>query len=301
MCALDTRNLVNQTTGFELSEIQKKQLKTVLLSMLQDIISFCHKHRIQYMLGGGSALGAVRHKGYIPWDDDLDLNMPREDYNRFIELFSKEEQAKYDLYVPDGIHIATHLFLKISLKGTTLHDIHSMAEKNPMGVSIDIFPIENVPQNSILRKLKGLFVTYAAYLFVSAKLYQTRNKEAKNLYSGSVKAKLIYKLRLMIGWCVSFKPYAYWYVLLDKWVQTKTKGQLCTIPTGRKHYLGEMLPWDVFIPCSEGIFENVKVFLPAKPQIYLNQLYGANYMSLPPENKREHHYYTQIDLGGYSL
>lgn len=301
MCALDTRSLVNQTAGFELSETQRNQLKTVLLAMLQDIVAFCHKHQIQYMLGGGSALGAVRHKGFIPWDDDLDLNMPREDYDRFIQLFSKEKSAKYDLYVPDGAHLATHLFLKVLLKGTVLHDIHSMAEKCPMGICIDIFPIENVPPNPLIRKLKGILMTYMAYLFVSAKLYQTRNPKAKQLYGASFKAKLIYRARLLMGWFISFKPYAYWYALFDRWVQTKTKGEFCTIPTGRKHYLGEMLPWNVFIPCSDGIFENIKISLPANPQTYLKQLYGTDYMTLPPENKREHHYYTQIDFGRYAL
>lgn len=301
MCALDTRSLVNKTSGFELSNSQKRQLKEVLLSMLQDISVFCNKHHIQYMLGGGSALGAIRHKGYIPWDDDLDLNMPREDYQRFIELFSKEKSDKYDLYVPDGKHIATHLFLKVSLKGTILHDIHSIDEKYPMGIYIDVFPIENVPQNPILRKLKGMFITYAAYLFVSAKLYQTRNEKAKRLYSDSIKAKIIYRLRLIAGWCISFKPYAWWYLLFDKWMQTHTKSELCTVPTGRKHYLGEMLPWKVFLPCSEGFFEGLKVSLPADSHTYLEQLYGKNYMELPPEDKREHHFYTQIDFGEYSI
>ncbi len=299
MCALDTRTLVNQTNGFELTDIQKKHLRTILLSMLQDIIEFCNRNKIQYMLGGGSALGAVRHKGFIPWDDDLDLNMSRDDYQKFIELFSKEKKDKYDIYAPCVENEATHLFLKISLKGTLLQDIHSIADKFPMGISIDVFPIENVPNNIFVRNLKGLFITCLAYLFVSAKLYQTHNKEAEYLYSGSLKAKIIYKLRCFAGWCISFKPYSWWYKIFDKLVQTKAKSKLCTIPTGRKHYLGEMISWETFIPCSEGMFENINVFLPAKPHEYLKQLYGNSYMQLPPENKREHHFFTQINFGEY--
>lgn len=299
MCALDTRNLVNQTSGFELTDIQKIKLRNILLFMLKYIIEVCDKHKIKYMLGGGSALGAVRHKGFIPWDDDLDLNMPREDYQKFIELFSEEKKDKYDIFVPDGKHNATHLFLKISLKGTKVQDIHSIADKIPMGINIDVFPIENVSSNAVIRKLKGLFITYIAYLFVSAKIYQTRNEEAKRLYSSSLKAKIIYKVRCFVGWCISFKPYDWWYVLFDKLAQTKTKSELCTIPTGRKHYLGEMIPWNTFTPCSEGMFENIKVFLPAKYHDYLKQLYGNSYMQLPPENKREHHFFTNIDFGDY--
>ena len=299
MCALDTRSLVNQTKGFELTDVQKEHLKKILISMLQDIIEFCNKNKIQYMLGGGSALGAVRHKGFIPWDDDLDLNMPRDDYQKFIELFSVEKKDKYDIYSPYGEHNATHLFLKISLKGTILQDIHSIAEKFPMGIYIDVFPIENVPNSVVIRKLKGVFITYLAYLFVSVKLYQTHNKESERLYSSSFKAKLIYKIRCFAGFLISFKPYACWYRIFDKLAQTKTKSELCTVPTGRKHYLGEMIPWNTFIPCSEGTFENIKVSLPAKPHEYLKQLYGNSYMQLPPENKREHHFFTKIDFGEY--
>mgnify|MGYP000934529859 FL=1 len=70
--------------------------------MYSDILRVCEKYNIRVMLGGGSALGAVRHGGFIPWDDDLDLIMPREDYNKFISVFDKELSDLYEITSPNS-------------------------------------------------------------------------------------------------------------------------------------------------------------------------------------------------------
>ena len=71
----------------ELSEEEQRSLKSCVLEMFQDVLAVCKQHNISIMLGGGSALGSVRHQGFIPWDDDLDLLMPRRDYDRFASVF----------------------------------------------------------------------------------------------------------------------------------------------------------------------------------------------------------------------
>ena len=77
-------------------------MKQCLLEMYSDILRVCEKYNIRVMLGGGSALGAVRHGGFIPWDDDLDLIMPREDYNKFISVFDKELSDLYEITSPNS-------------------------------------------------------------------------------------------------------------------------------------------------------------------------------------------------------
>ena len=87
---------VKRSDGFyELSDDERYKLKQCLMEIYQDITFICKKYNLTFMLGGGSALGAVRHKGFIPWDDDLDLMMSREDYNKLIKVFPKEVGDKY--------------------------------------------------------------------------------------------------------------------------------------------------------------------------------------------------------------
>ena len=85
----------------ELQENELKQLHECLLSILKDFIYVCEKYNLHYTLGGGSVLGAVRHHGFIPWDDDLDINMPRKDYERFKNIFANELSDEYELNVPN--------------------------------------------------------------------------------------------------------------------------------------------------------------------------------------------------------
>ena len=84
------KNMLRELTNEELEKLHQ-----CLLFILKDFIWVCNKYNLKYTLGGGSVLGAVRHKGFIPWDDDLDVNMPREDYEKFKAIFPKELAEEY--------------------------------------------------------------------------------------------------------------------------------------------------------------------------------------------------------------
>ena len=102
-----------------LTEGECALLKRTLFQMHNDIIALCDKYGITIMLGGGSCLGAIRHKGYIPWDDDLDLMMPREDYEKLIKLYEEGKiNEKYLFEYPQKDRDVKNIFLKIYLKGT---------------------------------------------------------------------------------------------------------------------------------------------------------------------------------------
>ena len=190
-----------------LSEEQEKDLKSMLLEMCIDVMDFCEENGIICTLGGGTALGAVRHKGFIPWDDDIDLNMPREDYNRFIPLFTTAFKEKYDIYVPDGVHSVAALFAKISIPGTTLEDIFHVGDPLKLGVNLDIFPIENVPDNKLIAKVKGRLSDFYRRAVVSSYYYQNRSDKMRTLFYGSMRTKLIYNVRCIIGFFMSWKSY----------------------------------------------------------------------------------------------
>lgn len=98
----------------ELTDNESLKLKNVLLKMLNDILSLCNRHNIDIILVGGSALGAIRHKGFIPWDDDLDLGLSRADYTKFIKLIeSGALGSKYEFTYPNNKTDSKNLFLNL--------------------------------------------------------------------------------------------------------------------------------------------------------------------------------------------
>ena len=111
-----------------LTDEQLLDLQKTLNGILRDIISVCAKHHLRYFLGGGSALGAIRHHGFIPWDDDIDINMPREDHDRFVQVFRQEFGTKYWVHTPEETAGYGLLLSRVLLKGTsvrTREDFHN--------------------------------------------------------------------------------------------------------------------------------------------------------------------------------
>ena len=132
--------------------ITSEELKAIQLDLLQKTADFCKENGIRYYLCGGTLLGAIRHKGYIPWDDDIDISMPRPDYDRFISMFNKPEN---DYQVIDMSNNK-----KYGLPFAKVHDTRTFVDelqytKDQFGVYIDIFPIDGVGEDEqVLRILR---------------------------------------------------------------------------------------------------------------------------------------------------
>lgn len=147
----------------ELSEHQK-----VLLSMLKDFDAVCEKHGIRYMLFAGTALGAVRHSGFIPWDDDADVIMMRSDYERFFKCAAKDfDTEKYYVQREYGAHWPMQ-FSKLRLNNTAcIEKYHPKDPELHQGIYIDIFPCDNLSDNKAVRKLQFL----ASKIVIAKALY----------------------------------------------------------------------------------------------------------------------------------
>ena len=135
-----------------LNDVGIKLYQNELLKILKDIVSFFEKHEIDYSLSGGSILGAIRHKGFIPWDDDIDINIPRRSYNKLLEIFETELGESYYFQTPKSNPELGLLVTQIRKKGTVArrkYDWNSPEEQ--CGISIDLYIVENTFDNGVLR------------------------------------------------------------------------------------------------------------------------------------------------------
>jgi lipopolysaccharide cholinephosphotransferase len=262
-----------------LSDTERKELQKILLDTYCDIAELCQKYDLKMLLGGGSCLGAVRHKGFIPWDDDIDLVMPRSDYNRFLEIFDQELGEKYHLVDMLKTHSGQKTFTKIMKKNTTFREIVTNVN-SPTGIFVDIFPLEFLPDNRLLRSIFLIFANIFTKLIFVITGYQL-------LSDPHSKYRKIAKYRI-IGWLTSFMSAFKWDYLYTIFISSCRGNKFCFLPSGGHGVYGELLPVDIYFPLSEGIFEGIKVKLPHKYDLYLKNLYG-NYMELPPVDKRISH------------
>ena len=279
-----------------LNDQQLKELKSVLLEMLHDVLDVCNRYNITIALCGGSALGAVRHKGFIPWDDDLDVLMPRKDYERFKSIFPKEMSEKYYIAGPNIAGLSKQRFPKIFKKNTVYRSLSDVDSKLPSEIYIDIFPVENVPSNKVLRFIKGSWCDFLMFCGTRVYLYEHDNEIYRSYMSATPKSKKKFERVIKTGKFLSFMSSKKWFDKIDRAVQYSKNTGLCSIPTGRKHYFGETLKEEYFFPVTKGQFEGMDVPLPADCDKYLSNLYG-DYMKIPPEEKREKHFVVEFDSG----
>ena len=153
-----------------------KEHQEVLFEMLQEFDRVCKKNQIPYTLFAGTALGAVRHKGFIPWDDDLDVAMLRCDYERFMQVAPSDLSNQYYLQSEFSEHWPMH-FSKLRKNNTTcLEKYHPKDKKVHQGIYIDIFPIDNASNNPLMRRMQ-----FACSKVVFAKSFYKRGYETDSI------------------------------------------------------------------------------------------------------------------------
>ena len=150
-----------------MKQITGEELKQIQLNILKEIHAFCVENNLTYYLAYGTLLGAVRHKGFIPWDDDIDIQMPRDDYNTLVAYFnSRRENQAYELIAP-GDPRSRHSFVKIIDNRTIKVENGVFYKHEPLGVDIDVFPLDGEPEeDSIFEKwYSRLQRVYRLYAF----------------------------------------------------------------------------------------------------------------------------------------
>ncbi|MDE6494302.1 MAG: LicD family protein [Bacteroidales bacterium] len=241
------------------------QLKQV--AILERIDRICKKHGIDYWLDGGTLLGAVRHGGFIPWDDDIDVAMKKEDLPRFIAATETELPAFLVLQFPEDKHDSQSVIKIRDLNSFFISRDDDLSKSYPKGVFVDIFPFVDYP--SVGKK----WIRFVAKGICASHAVLTR-KHSYSLYN--TMAFFYFECRYLlcrILWFLSrlLRP-------CDKYLSN----------TLHNNWYGIMHEKKAVFPTREIMFEGKTFMAPADPDRYLRDLYGE-YMTLPPEEKRISH------------
>ena len=290
-------SLKNDTMLRQMTPEEDKKLRKVLIRAYQDLEACCEKHGLTVMMTGGSELGTVRHQGFIPWDDDLDVAMPRRDFEKLKTVFEEELGDHYTLSSPNYRNNAKNRFGMMLINNTVQTDIYTVGKKETSRIKIDIFSIDGIPENRVHRLVKGGWCTLLMMIAGYESTYENDNEYLRTYMKKSAQGEREYRRRMRIGKLFSFFDSQKWFNIADKAFQYHKESGLMGIPAGRKHYFGEIMEKKDYIPVSKGSFEGIEVNLPANPDKHLTCLYGNDYMKLPPVEKRERHSVIDISFG----
>lgn len=259
------------------------ELHTVLLSAMKDFDTVCKKYGLRYVLHGGTCLGAIRHHGFIPWDDDVDIAMLRDDYERFLKAAPKELSDKYTIhtYKTDSDMLANVMKISVDDSG-----FGASESKGDFGAFLDVFPFSDVPNSKLMQKVQNYIVIFLNNC-VYAKCGEILLQSWKSKLAFGVLSKLPRSiLGGMIEWCVKSFPH-----FQSKYVDIVATANY----NGCTGYAWDLLPKDWMTNTVHVQFENYEFPISAYWEEYLSSRYG-DYMTLPPIRERVNkHHVRKID------
>lgn len=267
---------------------QNNELQKIQLNILQEFDVFCREYNIKYYIIGGSAIGCVRHKGFIPWDDDIDVGLYREDYDRFVELAHLKWNGKIQIrnyrFIDDFYHCLTHAV-------DTSITVIDRERIKPVytNVWIDINPLDGFPRSAIRRKLHYLHLRTIKTLIVLSKfdvLFDMNKKRSKlEQLAISIITKLNFAQRFDTKKLIS-----------------KLENVLRKYDARKEGFAGnflgrykekEIMPTNIFDETVWMDFESLKVPVMKDYDTYLRNLYG-DYMKMPPVDKQINRHSMEI-------
>ncbi|MGF7184762.1 lipopolysaccharide cholinephosphotransferase [Desulfitispora alkaliphila] len=268
-----------------------EKLKDIELEILIHIDKLCKQHNLKYYLVGGTLLGAIRHKGFIPWDDDIDIGMMRDDYNKLIQILIEEKSNKYFVQNFNTDPEYPRYITKVRVNGTQFMEGHLENYNMHHGIFIDIFPLDKIKEKN--EKKLDFRVNFTNKILT---LRTVRNNHTEHLSKNKkILAKIIRPLTFLL-------PLSFYNKLID-YIYEYENDKDCKYVTNFGSQYGwrkQTFPIDVYGEGTYLEFEGHQFMAPAKWEVILKSLYG-DYMKLPPEEKRNSgHDVVHIDLGKYA-
>lgn len=263
-------------------KLELEEIKKLSFEVLCAVRDFCEVHSISYSLTGGTLIGAVRHQGFIPWDDDIDIMMPRPDYDRFIHLVA-EEKPWFRLSCVEHCGDAYgYPFAKANHPDTVVRENAMSEMKNGFGVFVDIFPIDGAGNTYFTAKLWVMLFQFIHGLKVTSNWTEYHRSKLRKWY---------------------YEPFRYVCyriskILSRKQIDSLLDGHLRKISFSQANYVGrlvgdygskEVMPKAVFEGKTKLLFEGQTFDAIANYDFFLTRLYG-NYMQMPPAEKQITHH-----------
>ena len=263
-----------------------------ILKIAEDIVSVCEQEKITWHLTGGTALGAVRHHGFIPWDDDIDLDILGNDFDRFVNAFRKKFGDKYWIHTCDTPNYGMVTY-RVRLKGSIFRAREDL-ENDEAGFYVDINRIENTFNNPLLRYIHGIFCMGMGF-FLSCRNFFKNRKLMVKLSEANPDLRTVFLFKIVIGALLSFRSVTDWTILTqDCYALCKNNQSFyVSVPAGRKHYFGELYRRRDFVETAPMEFEGHIWKVPKEYDAYLNHMYG-DYMKIPKESDRERHILLEL-------
>ena len=257
----------------------RKKLFAVLLDLLLEFDKVCKKHNLRYFMDGGSLIGAIRHKGFIPWDDDIDVVMPREDYNQFVQL-SHEFSEPYFLQTP--YTDPEYFYCPARLRNSnTSAIVETFAyQRFNHGIWLSVFPLDNWDEQAVDRfdRIKALIIENSTFMRMTNPHLDEKNLQRVKNYSGRNPFETYEEIQRL---ATSFN---------DKATKYVTASVSAVLPYSKKMWFSED-----FSSALLADFEGYKVPIPVGYDRILRIVFG-DYMQLPPiEERGLHHSGTLFD------
>ena len=253
-------------------EYKLKKLQNKILEIVVYFDNFCKDNNITYFLMGGSALGAMRHNGFIPWDDDFDVFMDFNNYQKLLKCIDKIDKKRFHFQIQNSYE-QPYYFSKLRMNGTTFLDDYKKNDiKIHQGIFIDIMCLYNVPKSKFKQKCQ----------YYAAALLKTKALVVYGYNTKSIKKKVLLFLANIIVNKYTRKL-IYDYVKKYNNQETESLGHFF----GRAKFNNSIYPKNCFLKQKYVNFEKLSLPVPNGVEEYLKIRYGENYMQMPDEKTKK--------------